>query len=153
MPLGGAPSLLGLPLDMRRPIYLRAGLRCSVIHLNHLLPKGFCQRKYKEVGLELGRAPPASYITRKSISLSRFLDKSLPAPRIRLNRRCDCGSSCTEPGVLVEGQCEPFTLQSIYVCRTIAREVLMLFYSENRFSIVRTDPGRLSGLQSFKCAG
>lgn len=109
MPLDPTASLFGLPTDLRCRIYLQTGLRGSVIHLNHLLPKGFCQRNYKEGGFELRKVLPASYITLKSISLSHSLDKSRTAPRIRLNRRCDCGSGCTEPGNLVEGQCDPFS--------------------------------------------
>ncbi|CZR68618.1 uncharacterized protein PAC_18517 [Phialocephala subalpina] len=103
------------------------------------------------IGFDWAKVPPDPYVSPKSISLSHFLDRPRPHPAILFNRRCtSCYGDRMDPDEEYRGDCDPLPFQLLYVSRTIFSEVLSTFYSENKFSVVRTDPGGLSCLQDFR---
>jgi len=147
---GGAASpritFLHLPQDIRRRIYLDAGLVSKYpIHLNYLAEgEHSCVQDYDPDYPELWPVEDEDQITDRSRSLSHFLDGPVPWPKIQLNRHCTC---------LEEGapwcECDALPYQLLYVSKAIVNEVTAIFYSENHFTVFRNSLGGLPALGSL----
>lgn len=136
-----------LPYDIRRRIYLYAGLLYnSRICLNYM-DSSTEQSPLAYDGIDPEYWPTEERIIAKSQSLSPFLDGPVPSPKIHLNRCCVVDTcletewdSCT---------CEALPSQLLYVSTIISEEVLSIFYSENHFIVYQRALGGLSCLQSL----
>ena len=142
-----AITFLNLPYNLLLRIYLYTGLLSeSVIHLNYIAAEeNECTLAY--VGVDPEEYPAEQDICARSQSLSHFLDGPLPWPKIYLNRRCPC--------MEIHGQyydwckCDALPYRLLYVSRFVAEEVSSIFYSENYFSVCRSEIGGLSVLLSL----
>lgn len=148
-PRGAHPktTFLDLQYDLRRRIYLHAGLPSnSTIYLNYLYSSNeSCIQEYDRNDPE--HWPIEEKITARSQSLSYFLDGYLPWPEIRLNRHCACLELCSWQRK--DCTCDALPYQLLYVSKTVADEVSSIFYSENHFSVFQNSLGGLSGFRSL----
>jgi len=142
----GKVTFLHLPFDVRRDIYLLAGLPSnSTIYLNYVCSSDeHCIQEYDPHFPE--HWPIEDEISLRSVSLSHFLNGYLPWPSIRLDRHCACLEIRHSRNWYNGCRCEPAPYQLLYVSKGIADEVSSIFFSENHFSVFRDSLGALSGL-------
>jgi hypothetical protein len=145
----GKVTFLHLPFNVRRDIYLLAGLPSnSTIYLNYMCSSNeHCIQDYDPHYPE--HWPIEDEIAPRSESLSHFLHGYLPWPGIRLDRHCACLDVRHSANWYNGCRCEPLPYQLLYVSNIIADEVSSIFYSENHFSVFRDCLGGLPGLHSL----
>lgn len=151
----GKTTFLHLPSNVRRDIYLLAGLPTeSTIYLNYILSsEEDCIQEFDPLYPE--QWPTEPNITERSRTLSHFLDGCLPQPQVQLNRHCECIYHTFNADYDIRGfwtyicRCTPLPCQLLYVSKSISDEVSSIFYSENHFSVFQDSLGGFSTLISL----
>ncbi|PTU24801.1 hypothetical protein P175DRAFT_050882 [Aspergillus ochraceoroseus IBT 24754] len=82
------------------------------------------------------------------IARSSPISLNTPPTEEELNQSVE-DASVSHRGDIESWKGEPLPIQLLLACRDISQEVSSLLYSQNRFCVIRTAPGGLSGLEKL----
>lgn len=145
-------SFLSLPFSVRRRIYVLAGLvRVCPINMNQEGPRSRrLLKKQRDVDTMKSFARLGNYIqwpTRSTFLSDDDLSASEPYACVFQYRTCD-GHGPLE-GIVTACICLPLPASLLYLSREISEEVLKILYSENSFTVGRSDVWGLTPLQQL----
>lgn len=154
--------LLDLPFSIRRRIYIFAGLFSGFrIHLNYEPPddedyceihEPFCSQFMSSPNL--ADIPSQDAISEWSEQVSHFIEGPFPCPKIMLDRDIcipdsESSKARQQDPCFERSATEGLPFQLLYVSNRVALDAKTIFWSENYFSIARSDIGGLSFLEKL----
>ena len=146
----GKNMLMSLPPELRRKIYIYAGLFSGFdIQLNYEPPdedeidEEFCTQYLSRSDLQ--DIPQQREIKPWSEQVSHFIEGPVRYPKLLLDRsiRPPLPSDSERLGDFAFKQNQALPISLLYVTQEIAREVKKLFWAENHFSLASSDIGGL----------